>query len=547
MKNVSDILVPHCGPEFADIFILGDAPSSDDTLCQRPFSGKIGELLETALDSIGVTKEECRLGNVLNYQPAKDEHKRAFGSRQLEESRKYLSSHLEGKRPDGTPRHRVILVCGELGLDFLLGYDKLDKRRGSVYRYGDMFVIPVYPIEHCRWDGAKAQTLVIDLQKAKRILDEGFKDADFNFVIDPDVYQLEGILSLLRGKDLVCADIETKMYTNYIRCIQFAWSATEAVCIYNDAPYMEGTPSIGSTFQRVVGEILESTSIEKVFHNGMYDTIILEENGFVVNNYQYDTMYGQFVLAPQLPLGLDYITSIYTNIQYYKDDGKEVSDRIDKRKLGIYGCKDVVATWQCREQQLKQYEEAPGKWKYLQYKMKQLPLAKHFSTTGLLVDKQRQDELRKKIDGLRDQDYYLFFALLKLHKVDYFTVSQSAKVKELLYSTLQLSPKKNKDGNLTADEDAIVDHITTVSRKIQELKTEKAKEPWTMKMMMLKLILTIRGYDKLLGSYINIDLSSDGRARSWYKFWGAETGRWSAAMWYDNTGLNGQTIPRESL
>jgi hypothetical protein len=141
----------------------------------------------------------------------------------------------------------------------------------------------------------------------------------------------------------------------------------------------------------------------------------------------------------------------------------------------------------------------------------------------------------------------LFFALLKLHGVEYFTVSQSAKVKDLLYKTLELPPKKNEDGNLTANEDAIVDLITTVSRKIQELKTEKARAPWEQKMLFLKLILNIRGYDKLLGSYINIEVSTDGRARSWYKFWGAGTGRWSAAMWYDGTGLNGQTIPRESL
>jgi len=89
--------------------------------------------------------------------------------------------------------------------------------------------------------------------------------------------------------------------------------------------------------------------------------------------------------------------------------------------------------------------------------------------------------------------------------------------------------------------------LATVEKKIQDLKTDAAKQPWQIKLAALKLILRIRGYDKLLGSYINIELSPDGRARSWYKFWGTETGRWSASSWYDGTGLNGQTIPRESL
>ena len=97
------------------------------------------------------------------------------------------------------------------------------------------------------------------------------------------------------------------------------------------------------------------------------------------------------------------------------------------------------------------------------------------------------------------------------------------------------------------DEDAIVSLLATVEKRIQDLKTEAAKQPWQIKLASLKLILRIRGYDKLLSSYIKINISHDGRARSWYKFWGTETGRWSASSWYDKTGLNGQTIPRESV
>jgi uracil-DNA glycosylase family 4 len=547
MKIVSDIAVPHLGPEYADILILADCPTSDDTTCLRPFSGKNGELLDVALDAVGISRDDCRLGYVLNYQPAKDEHKRAFGTRQMEESRSYLSSFLQGTRADNSPRHRIILAAGDLALNFLTGFDSIDKHRGSVYNYKGMHVIPITPLHICRWDGAKAKVLLLDLLKAKRVLEHGFKEPDFNFIIDPDIYQLEGVLNVIRNSPLVSADIETKRDTNYIRCIQFAWSSLDAVCIYNDAPYIEGTTSIGPTFRRVVGEVLESSSIEKVFHNGMFDTILLESNGFVVNNYQYDTMYAQHVLQPQLPLGLDFLTSIYTNINYYKDDGKGTSDRIDRQKLGIYGCKDVVATWQSRERQLVEFAEAPQKWKYFQYKMKQLALAKHFSTTGMLVDSVRQTALRERVTAQRESDYMIFFAILKMFGVEYFTVSQSGKVKDFLYKTLELPPKKNSDGNLTADEDAIVDLITTVTKKIQDLKTEKAQEPWKMKLTALKLILSIRGYDKLMGSYIDITTSTDGRARSWYKFWGTETGRWSAAKWYDDTGLNGQTIPRESL
>jgi DNA polymerase len=547
MKTISDILVPHYGPEYADILLLGDCPNSDDTTCLRPFSGKAGELLEIALDSVGISIDDCRRGYVLNYQPFKDDPKRASGTKQMEESRAYLSSWLKGTRPDNSGRHRIIFAFGNLALNFLTGLDSVDKHRGSVYSYNGTYVIPMIHPDICRWDGAKAQILCLDLRKAIEVLKNGYDEPRFNFYIDPDVFQLQGLLDKIHNSPLVAADIETKVYTHYIRCIQFAWSDKDAVCIYNNAPYVEGTVTVDNAFRTFVGKILESEKIEKVFHNGMYDTIILEHNGFVVKNYNYDTMYGQFCLAPQLPLGLDFLTSIYTPINYYKDDGKGTSDKIDRHRLGVYGCKDVVATWISREKQLEEFKEAPNKWKYFKYKMKQLSLAKHFSNTGMLVDKERQEALKQRVEEKRNAAYTIFFALCKMHGVEYFTVSQSAKIKDFLYKTLELPPKKNSDGNLTADEDAIVDLITTVQRKIQDLKTDKAKEPWKLKLVALKTILDIRGYDKLLGSYINIDLSNDGRARSWYKFWGTESGRWSAAKWYDDTGLNGQTIPREVL
>ena len=179
--------------------------------------------------------------------------------------------------------------------------------------------------------------------------------------------------------------------------------------------------------------------------------------------------------------------------------------------------------------------------------MKQLPVAMHFSETGMLVDPARRDALAINVTTKRDADYKTLGGLQLLHNVPVFKVSQHKEVQKFLFDTLGLPLKTKRDGKTTSSEDAIVELLATVERQRQALKTGKARQPWDFKLAILKLILRIRGYDKLLSSYINIDLSPDGRARSWYKFWGTETGRWSASSWYDGTGLNGQTIPREVL
>jgi DNA polymerase I-like protein with 3'-5' exonuclease and polymerase domains len=124
-------------------------------------------------------------------------------------------------------------------------------------------------------------------------------------------------------------------------------------------------------------------------------------------------------------------------------------------------------------------------------------------------------------------------------------VAQHSKVKDFLYKTLALPIKTNKEGAITADEDALVSLIATCRRRLDELKTDAARTPWIIRLGVLRAILKIRGYEKMLSSYINVTPSPDGRVRSIYNVTGTETTRWSASSWYDRSGLNAQTIPRE--
>lgn len=536
MKQVSDRKVPHIGPEDATILFLGDAPSSSDSDMLMPFTGKVGDLFDAALSEVGLVRADVRIGNLLNYQPAHNEFKKAHTTWQLEESRKELEAYLKKRT------HKIIVPMGNHVLDFLTGFDSVEKHRGSVYKRHGSWVIPTVHPNLVLRDGSNTPAFLNDLLKIQRVAENGWEEPEFNFIVDPDIFQLEALLPRLLSAPRLCVDIESKKYTSYIRCIGFAWSEKDAVCIFNDGNYE--TNAVGPNFRRVLSILLES-DVPKTFHNGMFDTIMLEENGFTVKNWTYDTMVAQHVLQPELPIGLDYCTSMYTNINYYKDDGKESGDRIDRHRLGLYNCKDVVATWQTQDGQAKEFDETT--LRYYDYKFSQIPLAKHFSATGMLVDRGRQDELHTVLTEKKEQDYIVFMGIQKLLGAEPFKVSQHSKVNEFLYKTLGLPLKTKQDGNVTADEDAIVALLTTVERKMQELKTEAARQPWSIKLAALKLILRIRGYDKLLSSYIDIDISPDGRARSWYKFWGTETGRWSAGSWYDKTGLNGQTIPRESV
>jgi uracil-DNA glycosylase family 4 len=539
MKSVSDRFIPHEGPTDAPLFFIQDFPSSNDDTILRPMQGRGGDILDEALQCFELSRADVRIGSLLNYHPAANKFFKATGTAQLEESQNYLRSYLE------TAQHKVLVPLGPRALEFLTGFDELDKRRGSVYKYKNFFVLPMQDPSITAVDGSRKPALLHDLEKALRVSRNGWEEPKFKHFIDPDVYATEALIPRILAAGRLFVDIESKRDSSYIRCIGFGWKEGEdwhAACFFNDGDYV--TNPVGTVFRRVVDKLLTSP-VPKTFHNGMFDTIMLSANGFEVVGYNYDTMVAQHVLQPELNIGLDYCVSMYTDMNYYKDDGKESSDRIDRHKLGLYNCKDVVGTGMVQEGQMDEFDETT--YKYFQYKMKQRPLATHFSNTGMLVDPERRQLLADNVGTKKDSDYRTFVGIQMLHGVPVFKVTQHAEVKKFLYDTLELPLKTKRDGNVTADEDAVVSLLATVERKIQELKTDKAKEPWRFKLATLKLLLRIRGYEKLLSSYINIDLSPDGRARSWYKFWGTETGRWSAASWYDSTGLNGQTIPREVL
>lgn len=533
MKLVSDRYVPHRGPENAKIMFIGDCPLSSDTTTLQTFSGSAGELLEYSLQSLGQNPEDFRYGNLLNYQPHKFDVKNANTSWQLEESRNYLREYLQQHH------HTVLVPMGSYALDFLTSMDRLEKRRGSVYTFGKSFVVPSYHPSDIQQDGTNSPAFFHDLEKALHIAEHGWTEPKFNFILNPDIYQIEGLLPVLTSSSRLACDIETKMYGTYIRCMGFAWSPTDAVCVFNDS--QEG---IGPNFGRFLRTVL-SSDVPKIFHNGMFDTFILEENGIETNAWIADTMLTQHALQPELPKGLDYCTSMYTNINYYKDDGKESSERIDKTRLAIYNCKDVVATFQVHDAQEKELDAETKR--IADFSLAQVPMAKHISRAGMLVDEERRGVLRDVVNSRLSESYTMFMGAQLMYGVEPFKASQHAKVQSFLYDTLGLPVKTKKGGGITSDEDAIVSLIGTVQKKLDDLKSEKSIQEWSIKLACLRSLLSIRGYEKLMSSYVNVDCSLDGRVRSWYKITGTETGRWSAGMWHDNTGLNAQTIPREAL
>jgi DNA polymerase I-like protein with 3'-5' exonuclease and polymerase domains len=136
----------------------------------------------------------------------------------------------------------------------------------------------------------------------------------------PSIEDLEETTSiLLREAKLLAPDIET--LNGQIRCIGFAWSRQDAIVV----PFIRDLTGASYWFDletelrawECVRALLES-EIPKVFQNGMFDINYLTRAGIYVRNCAHDTMLLHHVLYPELPKGLGFLGSIYSNESAWK-------------------------------------------------------------------------------------------------------------------------------------------------------------------------------------------------------------------------------------
>ena len=141
-------------------------------------------------------------------------------------------------------------------------------------------------------------------------------------VISPSLEELEKWTKNLLSSSptLLSCDIETK--AGQITCIGFADSPSSAMVVPfwslgKTSPHFWPTPESEATAWRCVSTVL-SSSIPKLFQNGMYDLQYLLKMGLRPKALAEDTMLMHHSMFPELQKGLGFLGSIYTNESSWK-------------------------------------------------------------------------------------------------------------------------------------------------------------------------------------------------------------------------------------
>ncbi|MEK7112960.1 MAG: DNA polymerase, partial [Patescibacteria group bacterium] len=262
--------------------------------------------------------------------------------------------------------------------------------------------------------------------------------------------------------------------------------------------------------------------------NLVYDIEYMLDMGVEPSGFAADSMIMANVAFPELPKGLDFLTSIFTYYPYYKDEGKTWKKSVPDEKVWIYNCKDMVATPKVTTALTKDLKE---KNLYEVYKT----LSHKFLNVALEMQRNRlrlnRDWHQKLAGYLADERILKHRQLSDLISRE-INVKSSPEVRKLLFDELRL-PKKFIQG---------MDDPTTNENKLKELKAEFPDIPH------LKLILEERHLRTKESNYINAKFDVDADGSLYLPFMpiigGTKTSRWTFKKSPKWRGSSAQTISK---
>ena len=305
----------------------------------------------------------------------------------------------------------------------------------------------------------------------------------------------------------------------------------EALCIpfvYEGGSYFSIPQEI--TIMKLIGEILENAAITKLGQNLVFDTHFLLRKYGIKTTCLDDTFIAQKILMGDYPCGLDFICSVYTNIPYYKDEGKAwfsgKNNSFDA--LWEYNAKDVLICLQTFPRQKANLQEN-GNWEIYRNQCDLIEPLTYLMEHGIRCD----------IDGMVNAaiGYKERIESLKLQMPVVRVDKKGNEVRLSAQSPKQLKEFFYDNQGYDVVKDRKTGKATTNDQAMKRISRKGSAEA--------KLVQEIRKNNKVLSTYMPIDenghlvkIDRDGRIRCSYNPVGTRYSRLSSSANIFGTGMN---------
>ncbi len=553
------------GPYDASIMLVGEALGTDERLRGEPFIGWSGQFLREMCERAGLDWSQLRVDNVVQYQPDRNDFsvfytnippRGSIGIPTLE----LLAWHKDLKERIRQTKPKVIIAAGDHPLFALTGNKSSTLWRGSVVPYQDRdFTCHIIPIVHPSYSrrcynmtSAKQKDVrqpwfhisVFDLKKAKRISDKGWKPIEriektFPTYLETMEYLEE--LYAMPSDTLIITDVET-IRREHIKCVGITHRKDMGFCI----PFVAN--GAGKPFYSLTEEYEVWRMIDKVFstHRLGNQTIDFDLAQFyrdvgmeITDNVYLDTAVLHSVLYPELKHDLGFLTSLYTDMPYFKYLGKQSEGKSNVSQTFTYNCYDLQSTMEIAEALIVE-AKTEGMWEY--YLNKRLPLLKwaiRQHQHGLRVDETRRKPIGQALwqEEIKPKQVALNEALAESN----YPMQNTKPNKTLL--------EKFEIFNINEDPGIDVVNVRSPKQVIDLLRqlgyTIASSDEDTLKNLpesvVAKTIMELRSDYSLLGSLSKPE-DEDARFRTTLKLYVTETTRLSSTKSHYNTGANMQNV-----
>jgi uracil-DNA glycosylase family 4 len=535
------------GPSDAKLAICGEQPGYQEVRARppRPFIGPAGQGLDECLSMVKIPRREIYLTNVIKDLDAPLEH--------------YINLDTRGKwtiSADGLEYINelgkelraldlnIIVACGNIALLALCNRVGITKWRGSVIESTLVSGLKVIPTFHPatfippKFNFLNKPVICEDLMRAKH--ESTFKDIrriPRNVNITPTFNQAIEILRhcyrLGRLGQIIGIDIE--VINGEVDCIGLGWSPTESICIPFRGPHGDYfTVEEELQIMRGIAYIIQDENIQKAGANFIFDTqFLFRKYGIVPRGSLHCTQIAQKISYPDFPAGLAAVTTMYTDIPYYKEDGKQWM------KMGAgtweewwnYNGFDSFIPVETVPKQIATLKKQGNEATYERQRGLIKPLL-YMGERGIRIDVNGMMEYEK------EQSYILDQKSAELKSIVGRDINPNSPKQLMDYFYKELGNKAYKKKNATGQYNDSID-VDALKRLVRQ--GGKAAEA-------ARIMLDIRSLSKRISTYLNIrKVDKDGRYRSSYKPVGADTGRLASGETIFGTGGNQQNWPHDLL
>jgi uracil-DNA glycosylase family 4 len=509
--------VPAYGPIGAELMILGESPSYQEVAQGKPFVGPSGKELDRLLKDSGIYRDNCWISNVCKYEVPSNgpKEKVPFAVRALNAGINLPEQLAELQNEINQIKPNCILALGGTALWALTGKTKISNFRGSILSGMGRKVVSTYHpahLLHQSYGGEikgywNRQVMIFDFKRAHA--QSKFPDLKLpirHLQICRSSYELAEFLKKypLDKFPKGAVDIEAGGHCVPI-CIGLSFNKNHGICVplWN----CDGISTIPDSDLVQMWILLAQRLYDMavVGQNFNYDRDKILRLGFIIRKLADDTMLKAHAINPELPKGLGFLTSLYTEEPFYKDEGMYEGNLADL----FTGCaRDACVTLEVNENMDADVDELHMRSFYQNFLMKLPEFYWGIERQGFHVDPDERDRLiRKYIEW----DEKVRFRLYQLTGTE-INVNSPKQIGILLWDNLKL-PRKDSTG----EED-----ITALLNSPTAIKNEEDRE-------ICELILEDRRVRKSISTYLMALPDFDGRMRTTY-FPCLDTGRSSTGQ-----------------